>query len=86
MTNMRTWEEGEYIHEATYHALAPKVMAFAVANVSVGDWAAYIDAVPGIVHDKEFDQLLEKGMSAKLSYDIAKIIFSSYDKKYIWRN
>lgn len=83
---MRVLKEGEYEHETDYHALATKVMAFAIANVSVGDWAAYIDAVTGKDHDKEFDELLEKRRSAKLSYDIAKIIFPSYDEKYRWRN
>lgn len=80
------WKEGGYGHEADYHALATKVIAFAVANVSVGDWAAYIDAVPGKDHDKEFEQLLKKRRSTKLSHDIAKIIFPSYDEKYRWRN
>jgi len=83
---IKTWKEGAYEHVASHHALAIKVLTFAVANVSVGDWAAYIDAVPGIDHDKEFDQLLKKRRSAKLSHDIAKIIFPSYDEKYRWRN
>lgn len=83
---IKIWKEGAYEHVADYHALATKVMAFAVANVSVGDWAAYIDAVPGEDHDEEFGQLLEKRMSAKLSHDIAKIIFPSYEEKYRWRN
>ena len=83
---MKTWKEGECKHEANYYALAIRVMAFAIANVSVGDWAAYIDAVPGKNHDKELDQLLEKRMSAKLPYDIAKIIFPYFDNKYRWRN
>jgi hypothetical protein len=83
---MRTWKEGAYEHVANHCALATKVMAFAIVNVSVGDWAAYIDAVSGKDHDKEFDQLLEKRRSAKLSYDIAKIIFPYYDEKYRWRN
>lgn len=83
---MKTWKDGIYEHEANYYALATKVVAFAIVNVSVGDWAAYIDAVPGIDHDKEFGQLLEKRMSAKLSHDIAKIIFPYFDDKYRWRD
>ena len=82
---MKTWTEGEYKHESNYYALATNVMTFAIANVSVGDWAAYIDAVPGINHDKELDQLLEKRMSSKLPYEIAKIIFPYFDSKYRWR-
>lgn len=83
---MRIWKEGMYEHEANHCALAARVMVFAIVNVSVGDWTAYIDAVPGKNHDEEFVQLLEKRMSTKLSYDIAKIIFPYFDSKYRWRN
>ena len=80
-----TQKEGIYERETEYHALANRVMTFAVANIAVGDWAAYIDAVPGENHDEEFDQLLEKRSSAKLPYEIAKIIYPHYDGKYVWR-
>ena len=82
----RTWKDSAHEHEADFHVLASRVMTFAVANRSIGDWAAYIDVIPGENHDKEFDQLLEKRESTKLSYDIAKIIFPYYDGKYVWRN
>ncbi len=81
----RTWKEGMYEHEAEYYVLASKVMTIAIANISVGDWAAYIDAVPGENHDEEFNQLLEKRGSTKLPYEIAKIIYPYYDNKYVWR-
>ena len=81
----KTWKDGIYGHESDYRALASRVMTFAVANITVGDWAAYIDAVPGENHDIEFDQLLEKRSSTKLPYAIAKIIYPHYDAKYVWR-
>lgn len=85
MKKMEKWKEGIYEHEANYMPLGIRVMAFAVANVTVGDWAAYVDVVPGEDHDKEFRQLLEKRESSKLSYEIAKIIFPYFDNKYAWR-
>lgn len=81
----RKWKEGIYEYEAEYCALASRVMTIAVANITVGYWAAYIDAVPGENHDEEFDQLLEERRSVKLSYEIAKIIYPCYDGKYVWR-
>lgn len=80
-----TWKKGIYEHEAEYCALASRVMTFAVVNITVGDWAAYVDAIPGENHDEEFDQLLEKRSSTKLPYAIAKIIYPHYDAKYVWR-
>lgn len=82
---IRTWKEGIYEHEAEYWVLASRVMTIAIANITVGDWAAYVDAVPGENHDEEFVQLLEKRCSTKLPYEIAKIIYPRYDGKYIWR-
>ena len=82
---MKSWKDGIYEHEANYWPLANKVLAFAVVNKTVGDLAAYIDAVQGQDHEKEFEELLERRSSAKLPYDIAKLIFGKVDEKYIWR-
>ena len=82
---MKSWKDGIYEHEAYYYPLANKVLAFAVVNNTVGDWAAYIDAVQGQDHEKEFEELLERRSSAKLPYDIARLIFGRIDEKYVWR-
>ena len=82
---MKSWKDGMYEHEAYYYPLANKVLAFAVVNKTVGDWAAYVDAVQGQNHEEEFEELLERRSSAKLPYDIAKLIFERIDGKYVWR-
>ncbi len=82
---MKIWIAGEYKYEAHYRVLARRVMAIAIVNKTVGDWAAYIDAVQGKDLDKEFEKLLEKKDSDKLYYNVAKVIFGWLDEKYTWR-
>lgn len=65
------------------HALASKVLVVATEG-QVHDWAAYIDAVPGICHDKEYKLVASEG--TKLPYKIARIIFPELDEEYTWRN
>jgi len=64
-----------------YIALASRVLAVASINVEVGDWCVYIDAVPGMNHDDEYEEVARKG--AKLPERIAKLIFPGY--AYRWR-
>ena len=65
---MKSWKDG--IYEAYYYPLANKVLTFAVVNNTVGDWTAYIDAVQGQDHEKEFEELLERRSSEKLTLSL----------------
>jgi hypothetical protein len=67
-----------------YRALSSKVLAVASVNTDVGDWSAYIDAVQGENHDVEVLKVADEG--AKLSHDIARILFPNVNQKYRWRN
>ena len=67
-----------------YVALSMKVLAVAKANEGVGDWAAYIDAVPGYKHSEEYIDVLENG--EKLPKDIAEKLFPDYAEKFVWRH
>jgi hypothetical protein len=56
-------------------ALAVRVLA--VANTRIeGAWCAYVDAVPGINHDHEIEDVRRRG--AKLSEDLARVLFSEF--------
>lgn len=65
-----------------HHALALRVLAVAVEG-SCGDWAAYIDAVPGNCHDEEARAVAEHG--DKLRKDVAELLFPGFkDLVYRW--
>lgn len=64
-----------------YRALSSKVLVVAVEG-AIGDWAAYIDAVPGNNHDNEFFEVAEHG--AKLDRHLAEILFPKW-KHLTWR-
>ena len=53
-------------------ALASRVLAVAQTRVECA-WAAYVDAVPGMNHETEFDDVLRTG--AKLDEAIARALF-----------
>jgi len=65
-----------------YVALASKVLAVAVEG-GIGDWAAYVGAVPGIDHDREWQDVKEHG--TKLPQTIAEILFPKWKNTYVWR-
>ena len=56
-------------------ALARKVMVVAVFHVKVGDWAAYIDAVPGENHPAEWQAVMDRG--DKLPAGLSMHLFGS---------
>lgn len=64
-------------------ALAMKVLCVAIQGGLGSDWAAYIDAVPGESHKREWPQVARNG--SKLPYEIAKILFPDFDELYKWR-
>lgn len=56
-------------------ALGQRVLAVAVERVD--GWTAYIDAVPGIRHDDEAEQVAQNG--SKLLEPVARAIFRGMD-------
>lgn len=65
-----------------YKALSRRVLAVAVEG-SVGDWACYIDAVPGNNHEVELEDVMRHG--AKQSKKLALVLFPHMkDKPYRW--
>lgn len=67
---------------ASWRALSHNVLVVATL-MQPNDWAAYIDAVPGDNHDKEKFKVAETG--AKLSEELAEIIFPALAEKYKYR-
>jgi hypothetical protein len=59
----------------TTHALAMCVLCVATTRVE-GCWAAYCNAVPGMCHRDEQDEVLRHG--DKLREDIARALFPSF--------
>lgn len=67
-----------------YRALSSRVLAVAVANDRVKDWAAYIDAVPGKNHDQEYMMASKTG--ERLPQNIAEILFPVFSESFKWRD
>jgi hypothetical protein len=65
-------------------SLDKRVIAVAIVNDEIKDWAAYIDAVPGVSHDREKDEVGRTG--TKLSYQLAKVLFPGVAREYKWRD
>ncbi len=70
--------------EVRWFALATKVLVVAKQGSAEYDWAAYIDAVPGMSHRHEVELVKREG--TKLPYEVAKVLFPSFDRKYEWRD
>ena len=64
-----------FIKTATVFPLATRVLVIAVNRIE-GTWNAYVDAVPGIDHDTEWEQVFHTGV--KLPRDVADVIFPRY--------
>lgn len=60
----------------TYRALGRQVLVVAVPG-QIGDWAAYIGAVPGVSHEKEVGEVAMHG--DKLTKALASILFPRFD-------
>lgn len=43
------------------YSLAMRVMAVAILNFKVGDWSAYVNAVPGMNHRNEWREVAKHG-------------------------
>ena len=68
------------------YVLARRVMAVAVYDEEVGDWAAYIDAVPGNNHSEEWQEVVDYGL--KLPKRVAEVLFPvlAANEKLEWRD
>jgi len=64
-----------------YRALSQRVLAVAVED-AIGDWAAYVDAVPGYNHDQEAGRVAVHG--TKLTVELAELLFPEW-KRLKWR-
>jgi len=65
-------------------ALDKRVLAISVINTEVGDWSAYIGAVPGKNHEQEKYEIAET--ASKLDERIARLIFGDIAARYRWRD
>ena len=72
-------EEGKRVR---YTALAQHVIAVAIEGYA-DDWTAYIDAVPGYSHEREWRRVLDNG--DKLPKHVAMVIFPDF-KDLTWRS
>jgi len=66
-----------------YKALDRQVLAVAVINKEVGDWACYIGSVPGYNHEQEKHDVALHG--SKTSERMAGLLFPAIAEEYIWR-
>lgn len=66
------------------NVLHKRILALAIINEDAGDWAAYINIVPGINHSDEIKLACEDG-AVKLSKKIAEEIFPNVSEEYTWR-
>jgi len=71
----------EFKPDIKIYALASKVLAVATTRIE-GTWKAYINAVPGIDHSEEFNDVLQYGEDP--GERIARAIFPDfYDIPYV---
>ena len=64
-----------------YTILGQNVLAVAKEGGN-NDWAAYIDAVPGINHQAEIEHVMTNG--DKLQEDVARVLFPEF-RDLAWR-
>ena len=67
--------------QVEWKPLSAKVIV-AAREGAVGDWAAYIGAVPGHNHEKEYEEVLANG--EKLPQEVAEVLFPNF-KRLRWR-
>lgn len=72
------WERSPHMahRETHWFALDPKVLVVAIFNLAVGDWAAYVGAVPGVKHEDEWEEVARTG--TKIAADLAEMLFASH--------
>lgn len=67
-----------------FTAIASRVLVVAVINEDAGDWSAYVDAVAGQRHEKEFKRVAESG--SKLPFEVARFYFPTIAAHFRWRS
>ena len=67
----------------TYRALDRRVLVVAVETEGM-DWAAYIDAVDGISHEKEYMSVAQTG--TKVTEKMGTMLFPRLAEKLPWRD
>jgi hypothetical protein len=67
-----------------WKSLATGVIAVASVTQDVGDWAGYIDAVPGVCHEEEWEAAMAHG--EKLPQAVASAIWPHLAAAYKWRD
>lgn len=70
----RLWNDGQPV--PMLHELASRVICVAHARIE-GTWSAYCDAVPGIRHRDEMEEVFRHG--SKLRENIARALFPQFD-------
>jgi len=63
--------------DTEYRALDQRVLAVAVEG-AIGDWAAYIGAVPGDDHEEEASLIAKYG--TKLAVELAELLFPGWKR------
>jgi hypothetical protein len=58
------------------HALSMRVLVVATSRVE-GAWCAYCDAVPGMTHSNEYQDVLDHG--DKLGEEVARAMFPEFE-------
>jgi len=74
-------EQGQ---ERVYYALDVNVVVVAVYSPKVGDWTAYVGAVAGENHEREWEGVARHG--SKLSPKVAAVLFPGLAEQYQWRD
>ena len=73
-TNSKGLTTVEIVRPLAQHVLAVALVKHVEATTGwCGDWAAYIDAVPGMNHREEWIEVLAHG--EKLPADVAQLLF-----------
>jgi hypothetical protein len=67
-----------------FHALTQHVLLVAKVNPAIGDWAAYIDSVPGRNYASEAREVIKTGK--KLKQGAAVSYFPDIAQTYQWRD
>lgn len=71
----------EIKRRSRYMPLCKDVIAVAVEGTH-GDWAAYVGAVAGLSHEREWKRVAESG--CKLKREVAEVLFPDF-KGLEWR-
>ena len=72
----------EKIREHEFYRISRRILVVAVKG-AVDDWAAYVGIVDGGAED---NWLFVWRNGTKIRYELAKVMFPNFSKKYNWRS